>query len=278
MPNKDSILVFISHRDNTCFSCGEALSKGSWITLEGDQGACCLACADLDRLVYLPAGNMALTRRAKKHSTLSAVVLKFNRARKRSERQGLLVEEKALEQAEQECLADEDVRARRREREAIRREKLDGQFVGRFAGRVRELFPGCPKGVECAIAEHACLKSSGRVGRTAAAKSMDESAVRLAVIAHIRHTQTIYEQLLARGFDRLEARSSVHRRHAHLEIVSDRNARLVDEASLDPGRGTLGGTVPNDDGRTVGPVADPRTILAVRRVGVHLELISDRGA
>lgn len=135
----------------------------------------------------------------------------------------------------------------------------------------------CPEGVECAIAEHACLKSSGRVGRTAAAKSMDESVVRLAVIAHIRHTQTIYEQLLARGFDRLEARSSVHRRHAHLEIVSDRNARLVDEASLDPGRGTLGGTVPNDDGRTVGPVADPRTILAVRRVGVHLELISDRG-
>jgi hypothetical protein len=68
---------------------------------------------------------MALTRRAKKHSTLSAVVFKSSRARKRYERQGLLVEEQALEKAEEECLADIDVRERRREREAIRREELD---------------------------------------------------------------------------------------------------------------------------------------------------------
>jgi len=48
----------------------------------------------------------ALTRRARKHSLLSAVVLKWSRARKHYERQGLLVEETALELAEDECLAD----------------------------------------------------------------------------------------------------------------------------------------------------------------------------
>jgi hypothetical protein len=72
----------------------------------------CLGCADLDHLVYLPAGDAALSRRSRKHSTLSAVVVRFSRARKRYERQGLLVEASALEQAEQECLNDEEQRLR----------------------------------------------------------------------------------------------------------------------------------------------------------------------
>ncbi len=209
MPKNDDILVFISHRNNTCADCGESLGKGSWIILDRERGPTCLDCADLDHLIFLPAGNAALTRRAKKHSTLSAVVLKWSRARRRNERQGLLVEEEALDTAEQECLADADARARRRERDAERRERLDQEFVGRFAVRVRELFPGCPPGVEQAIAEHACLKSSGRVGRTAAAKSFEEGAVRLAVIAHIRHVETVYDELLARGYDRQHARSEI---------------------------------------------------------------------
>ena len=78
-----------------------------------------MACADLDHLIFLPSGNTALTRRARKHSNLSAVVLKWSRARKRYERQGLLVEEQAIKRAEAECLADDEVRARRGEREAI---------------------------------------------------------------------------------------------------------------------------------------------------------------
>ena len=77
---------------------------------------------------------------SRKHSTLSAVVLKWSRARKRYERQGLLVEERALEQAEQECLADSEARARLRERNVERRAELDEQYVKNFAGRIRELF------------------------------------------------------------------------------------------------------------------------------------------
>jgi len=201
--------VFISTRDSTCDECGEALGRQAWITPAGEKGALCLSCADLEHLVFLPAGDAALTRRARKHSTLNAVVLKWSRARKRYERQGLLVESEALEQAEQECLADSEIRARRQEREAERRVELDRQYVEEFAGRVRELFPGCPPGREVAIAEHACLKYSGRVGRSAAAKSLDENAIRLAVIAHIRHVETEYDALLASGYDRREARAAV---------------------------------------------------------------------
>jgi len=146
---------------------------------------------------------------ARKHSTLAAVVLKWTRARKRYERQGLLVESEALERAERECLADSESRARRREREEVRRAELDRQYVENFAIRMRELFPRCPSGREVAIAEHACLKYSGRVGRSAAAKSLDENAVRIAVIAHIRHAETKYDELLMRGYERWNARAQV---------------------------------------------------------------------
>jgi hypothetical protein len=114
-----------------------------------------------------------------------------------------------LERAEGECLADEEARARRREREAVRRTELDHDYVQRFAERVRELLPGCPAGRETAIAEHACLKYSDRIGRSAAGKNLDEEAVRRAVVAHIRHTKTRYDELLARGDERWEARDEV---------------------------------------------------------------------
>ena len=201
--------VFISNRASTCGECGEHLGSKAWITLVGKKGALCLACADLDHLLFLPAGDVALTRRARKHSTLSAVVLQWSRARKRYERQGLLVEAQALEKAEEECLADSEVRALRQEREATRRAALDRQYVDQFAARVRELFPTCPTGRERDIAEHACLKYSGRVGRSASAKALDEAAVCFAVIAHVRHRETPYDAFLARGHDRWEARVAV---------------------------------------------------------------------
>lgn len=208
--------VFITARESVCDECGEELGHKAWITLAGDRGALCLACADLDHLVFLPAGDTAVTRRARKHSTLVAVVLKWSPARKRYERQGLLVEDQALERAEQECLADAEVRMRRRERQAEYRAQLDQQYVARFAARVRELYPECPAGREMIIAEHACRKYSGRVGRTASAKSLADEAVDLAVIAHIRHTETKYDQLLRRYWDRRDARASIAEEVRHI--------------------------------------------------------------
>ena len=208
--DQDSELkVFISTRDSVCDECGERLGHQAWITLVQDKRALCLACADLDHLAYLASGDPALTRRARKYSSLSAVVLKWSRARKRYERQGLLVEEDALAKAEEECLADFDLRARRKAREAERRETEDLSYQSQFAQRLRELFPGCPAGREQKIAEHACLKYSGRVGRSTAAKQLDETAIRLAVIAHIRHRETRYDSLLMRGHSRSAARAEI---------------------------------------------------------------------
>ncbi len=193
--------------------------------LQEDKKALCLACADLDHLVFLPSGDAALTRRARKHSQLSAVVLKWSRARKHFERQGLLVEEAGLQAAEAQCLSDSDVRTRRRAREAQKRETLDREYVARFAASVRDTFPSCPAGREQTIAEHACRKYSGRVGRSAAAKQFDKDAVHLAVAAHVRHHETNYDELLSSGHERSGARTEVlHAVHAVLDLWRERCA------------------------------------------------------
>ena len=201
--------VFISSRESRCNECGENLGSHAWITLKENKGAACLTCSDLDHLVFLPSGDTALTRRSRKHSRLSAVVLKWSRARKRYERQGLLVENEALEHAELECKADAEQRKIRRFHADQRRAELDHEYVRCFAVRVREVYPHCPTGREALIAEHACRKYSGRVGRSAAAKELDEQAVRFAVTAHVRHTETNYDELLSSTLERSKARAMV---------------------------------------------------------------------
>lgn len=212
----NQLKVFISNRESKCDECGEELGSNAWIVLR-ENGAACLTCADLDHLVFLPSGDTALTRRSQKYSRLSAVVLKWSRARKRYERQGLLVEDHAIERAESECKADASQRMKRRAQAAIRRAELDEEYIRRLAARVREVYPYCPSERETLIAEHACRKYSGRVGRSASAKELDEHAVRLAVTAHIRHTETDYDDLLSRMYERSDVRAIV--RHAVNEVL-----------------------------------------------------------
>ena len=210
------IVVFWIIRDSACAECGSELGKGRFLRMEGERPLC-LACADLDHLVFLARGDTALTRRASKYSTLRAVVVRFSRSRKRYERQGVLVEESALQQAERECLADATVRERARERAAERREEVDEHYVSEFAERLGDSFPGCPGPERRAIADHACRKYSGRIGRSAAASRFDPDAIELAVRAHVRHRYTRYDELLAQGIDRGDARASV--REAADEVV-----------------------------------------------------------
>jgi hypothetical protein len=205
---RDEIVVFWIIRDSVCAECGEELGKGRFLRLEAKRPLC-LRCADLDHLVFLARGDPALTRRASRYSTLRAVVVRFSRSRKRYERQGVLVEEQALVRAEQECLSDAEARRLARERVAERRQKLDIGYLGAFARRVGELFPECPAEEQQAIAEHACQKYSGRVGRSAAAKDLQANPVDLAVRAHGRHVHTRYDELLASGVSRHEARALV---------------------------------------------------------------------
>src|SRR5262252_5823039 len=119
---RSSRLVVIQPiRDWTCAECG---GSDDLLRMD-DAGPLCLACADLDHLVFLPAGDAALTRRASKASSLSAVVVRWSRARKRYERQGVLVDEQALADAEEQCASDEEARIRRRERDRTRRASAD---------------------------------------------------------------------------------------------------------------------------------------------------------
>ncbi|WP_432830085.1 DUF2293 domain-containing protein [Dactylosporangium sp. CA-092794] len=197
----------------TCVSCGR--TDADMLTMD-DAGPLCLTCADLDHLVFLPAGDAALTRRAKQASRISAVVVRFSRSRKRHERQGLLVEEAAIEQAEQECLSDEDARARRRERDRERREAADERFQEELAEEIGRLFPGCPQQRAAAISQHTGLRGSGRVGRTAAGRALDPDAVTRAVIASIRHEDTDYDKLLMAGLPREQARDRIRPDVDHL--------------------------------------------------------------
>ncbi|WP_068013446.1 DUF2293 domain-containing protein [Nocardia mexicana] len=190
------------------WSCVECAETGPYLIMDG-TGPICLTCADLDHLEFLPAGDAALSRRAKKESALSAVVVRFNPRRKRYERQGILVEEQALARAEDQCLADEDARMRRRERDRVRRADQDVEFQARMAAEILVLFPRCPAERADRIAAHAAVRGSGRVGRSAAAKVLHHEAVTLAVIASVRHLDTDYDRLLMEGVPRTDARAEI---------------------------------------------------------------------
>jgi hypothetical protein len=188
-PEKE-ITVFDILRESQCANCGETLPRGSFLTMEQGKPFC-TDCADLGHL---------------------AVVIRFSRARKRYERQGLLVEEAALEKAEAECVSDEEQRAARRERGAERRTQEDVELAARMAGRICALFPGCPPAEAHHIAQHTAERGSGRVGRSAAGRTLEDEAIELAVQAAVRHRHTNYDELLMGGVDRLGARERVRGR------------------------------------------------------------------
>ena len=78
-----------------------------------------------------------------------------------------------------------------------------------MAEEIVRLFPGCPAGRAEAIAGHTSLRGSGRVGRSAAGRSLDEKAITLAVVASVRHEDTDYDSLLMSGVPRDVARERI---------------------------------------------------------------------
>ncbi|MBL1106212.1 DUF2293 domain-containing protein [Streptomyces sp. 5-8] len=200
------LVVVQSLKRKRCAGC----RRGPLSLLVLEDGAPrCLDCADLGHLVFLPRGDTALTRRSREGSALSAVVVRFNRRKSRYERQGVLVEEAALVRAEARCLADAEARRRRRARDARRRAVEDERFAVAFAAEILRLFPGCPAERARAIAAHASVRGSGRVGRSAAGRALTEGAVISAVVAAVRHVDTPYDQLLMSGVSRYEARRRI---------------------------------------------------------------------
>jgi hypothetical protein len=213
---KDIVVFQTVSESVICTECKSVLFNGDFLFMEKGQPLC-LNCADLDYLDFLPSGDAALTRRARKYSRLSAVVVRFSRARKRYERQGILVEPEAIEKAEQECLSDEDQRIARRERDAMRRAAQDEQLIADMTQSIRRLYPNCPPEEAEKIACHTAVRGSGRVGRSAAGRNLEDQALELAIAAWIRHRHTEYDKLLSSGHERSDARELV--RHKVWEVV-----------------------------------------------------------
>jgi hypothetical protein len=83
----------------------------------------------------------------------------------------------------------------------------DAKDLSKARALLKTEFPLMPKDTLKIVLEHAFLKGSGRVGRTAMIS--EEKKTLLAVEAHIRHVHTPYERLLDEGVDRKKAREQV---------------------------------------------------------------------
>lgn len=74
---------------------------------------------------------------------------------------------------------------------------------------IRAQFPGCPPPAAREISSHTARRGSGRVGRSAAGWQLRPDTIRLAVVAHIRHAHTRYDELLMSGAAREEVRRTI---------------------------------------------------------------------
>lgn len=207
----DLVVYQLTSPSSECSECGDELRKGELLFLENRQPLC-MTCADMDHLEFLPSGDAVLTRRARKHSPLSAIVVRFSRARKRYERQGILATPDAIASAEQQCADDADQRAARRAQDAQRRIEQDQDLVEQMTAVILAEYPNCPPDEAAGIAAHTAERGSGRVGRSAAGRGLHSAAIALAVAAWVRHQHTEYDKLLMQGIDRLEARDMIRSR------------------------------------------------------------------
>ncbi|ORY03334.1 hypothetical protein BCR34DRAFT_591627 [Clohesyomyces aquaticus] len=85
-------------------------------------------------------------------------------------------------------------------------ERRDAALIRQAEAELHTLFPKIPKKEMEVVLKRAFRKHSGRVGRTG--KEPMRKKVQLAVIAHIRHTHTEYDQLLNGGLDRQDGRKA----------------------------------------------------------------------
>jgi hypothetical protein len=152
----------------------------------------------------LPAGSAFATRLAKKLATESDRVVYIEM--KRSKRggyshavacwvpEGILPEVKRVEQETQER------RAATRKAAELSRARRHGRELGRLTVRLGVLYPGMPEGERQEVVRRAFEVGSGRVGRTT--RIEEDKRLELAVIAHVRHQHTHYDERLMAGEDR----------------------------------------------------------------------------
>jgi hypothetical protein len=204
-PEPPDLVVVEAIDDWTCAECG----RTGDMFIEDDGEALCLICAEMDHLVFLADGDGTLTYRATQFSVLSAVVMHWSRISESYLRQGILIEDEALDLAEQRCLTEEDARLCRDERESERRAREHAELQAPVAAEVARRFPNCPPERAAAIARHVDVHDRGRVGGAEVSHAGNEQALMPAVITVVRHLDTAYDSLLMSGFPREIARDRI---------------------------------------------------------------------
>lgn len=140
----------------------------------------------------LPSGNAALTRAVKKATGRKRLFVVMEKRHKKYPSQPVGVWAPAsVIAAERERLAPSHSDAHKAIL-AVRRARQQEREVVAFLDSILKRFPGCPADEAREIAAHACEVGSGRVGRSSTA----DDPVRAAVVAHIRHVHTDYDDLL----------------------------------------------------------------------------------
>ena len=115
----------------------------------------------------------------------------------------------AIESAHAQNQDDAGRRALLRERAARKREQQDVELIEKVTALILADYPGCTEAEAQQIATHTAERGSGRVGRSAAGRQLDPTAIKLAVIAWIRHQHTAYDELLMDGVQRQSARNQI---------------------------------------------------------------------
>lgn len=203
--------IFLTKKEKlTCKDCHKPIVLGQAFVAENENSrGTCFECSPFVDYTLLPPGDAALTRRSKKHSDLCGVLFSWNQRRRRFERKGQYVQLSAINVAKWECKADKTVRAEKNAKAAIVRAEKDKEYIQLFGEAIRKEYPNCPSDRELEIAEHACEKYSGRVGRSASAKLFDKKMIDIAVEAHVRHVETNYDAQFGKGKRKKEIRSSL---------------------------------------------------------------------
>jgi hypothetical protein len=203
--------IFLTKKETLkCSVCKKSVELGqAYVAETENHKGTCFNCSQFVEAVFLASGDVALTRRSKKNSAYCGILFYWNKRRKRFDRKGQYVEFNAIELAKKECAEDANIRALKNKKVAIVRAKHDEIYIVEFSKAIKALYPNCPKNRENEIANHACEKYSGRVGRTANAKKFDKAMINLAVEAHIRHKETDYESQFTTGKTKGLIRSNV---------------------------------------------------------------------